>query len=143
MAVTVSLQYTAAANPAERSGSPQGALAGARILVVEDEFLIALQLQEMLEAEGAGVIGPCSSLSDALEQEARADISAATLDLNLGRELATPVAEALTSRHIPFLFYSVQTRDPALAAWSHVPLVQKPARPEEFIRALAQLRPAH
>lgn len=121
-----------------------GALTGARILVVEDEFIIAMQIQSLLEDEGAQVIGPYHTLSEALEHAEVEDITAASLDLNLGRNTAEPVASVLEQRHVPFVFYSVATGDPALADWQHVRIVQKPAAPAliEAVAALVQQRVA-
>lgn len=115
-----------------------GALAGARILVVEDEFIIAMQLQSMFEEEGAQVLGPYHTLSEALRHAESDSITAASLDLNLGRETAVPVARLLEQRRVPFVFYSVQTNDPALEGWRHVRLIQKPAA-SQLIQAMAAL----
>lgn len=120
-----------------------GLLAGARILVVEDEFVIAMQLQSLFEDEGAQVLGPYHSLSEAMKHAETDDISAASLDVNLGRDTAAPVAGLLARRQIPFVFYSVQTNDPALAPWRHVRVIQKPAAPHELVQAMAALLHRH
>jgi DNA-binding response OmpR family regulator len=122
-----------------QTNDTRGLLAGARILVVEDEFLIALQLQSVFEDEGAQVLGPYSSLSEALKHAETDDISAASLDVNLGRDTAAPVASILARRHVPFVFYSVQTKDPSLAPWQHIRVIQKPASPHELVQAMAAL----
>ncbi len=114
-------------------------LAGARILVVEDEFLIAMQLQSIFEEEGAEVLGPYHTLADALKHAEIEDITAASLDLNLGKDAATSIAGRLQQRGVPFLFYSVQTGDPALAQWRHVRLIQKPAASEYLVDAMTAL----
>ncbi|WP_243851199.1 response regulator [Rhizomicrobium electricum] len=116
-----------------------GRLSGARILVVEDEFVIAMQLQSIFEEEGAQVLGPYHNVADALEHAGSDDISAASLDVNLGRETAAPVASVLAERNVPFVFYSVQTNDPAIADWRHVTMIQKPAAPSDLIEAIATL----
>lgn len=116
-----------------------GRLSGARILVVEDEFVIAMQLQSLFEEEGAQVLGPYHSLAEALEHAGSDDISAASLDLNLGHDNAAPVASLLAEREVPFIFYSVKTDDPVFQAWRHVPLVQKPAPTMELVEAIAGL----
>ena len=121
-------------------GTPNaGQLSGARILVVEDEFVIAMQLQALFEEEGAQVLGPYHNLADALEHAASDDISAASLDVNLGRDTAAPVASRLTEREVPFVFYSVKSDDPSLRAWQHIRLIQKPAEPAELVGAIATL----
>lgn len=128
-----------AVNGALANEALKGVLAGARILIVEDDFLIAMQLQSLFEEEGAEVIGPCYTLADALQVAQDGEFSAASLDLNLGRDVATPVAQLLSDRKVPFVFYSVQTNDPALAGWRHIRLLQKPARTEELVAAMAML----
>lgn len=80
-------------------------LAGRCILVVEDEYFLAIDLERELVEAGAIVVGPVASVEDALaliEREPRLD--AAVLDLNLGGEMVFPVADALTMRFVPFLF---------------------------------------
>ena len=82
-----------------------GSLRNLRILVVEDEFVIAAELQHRLEAAGVVVIGPANSVERALalvQSEERLD--AAVLDMNLGGEMGYPVADALVARRVPFVF---------------------------------------
>lgn len=80
-------------------------LRDARVLVVEDEILVAALLEERLESLGCQVIGPASSVGEALDLlRAEADVDAAVLDVNLGGEKVFPVADMLAEREIPFLF---------------------------------------
>lgn len=120
------------------ASAQNGALAGAQILVVEDEFVIAMQLQSMFEEEGAEVLGPYHTLPDALAHAETDDITAASLDFHLGRDTAADIASLLERRQVPFVFYSVQTGDPALERWRHIPLIQKPAA-SMLVQALAAL----
>src|SRR4051812_39815714 len=93
------------------------ALADARILVVEDDFLISLELQSILSDAGAEVVGPARSVEGGLALVSE-KLSAALLDLRLGKTAVTPVAQRLAALGIPFLFYTGQTRDdPTLADW--------------------------
>lgn len=115
-------------------------LAGSRVLIVEDEFIIALELQSNFEDAGAEVVGPAYTLADALELATHADITAATLDLRLMRDSVAPVARALAKRGIPFVFYSGQpSNDPVIAEWPQYRAVSKPAHPEELVEALTEL----
>jgi PAS domain S-box-containing protein len=75
-----------------------------RILLVEDETLIALQVQFDLEDAGHVVIGPAQSLSQAVELAKSKEMDFALLDLRLGDDLSTPVADHLLIRGIPFAF---------------------------------------
>ena len=86
------------------AGSP---LLHRHILVVEDEYLIAMSLQDALERSGSVVVGPFPSVEKALKAlEASLKIDAAVLDVNLGGKMVYPVADALLARHIPFVFTS-------------------------------------
>lgn len=78
---------------------------GRRVLVVEDEYLLAEDLRERLESQGAEVMGPVASVADALEllRDGPAP-EAAILDINLQGEMVYPVADELRARGIPFLF---------------------------------------
>jgi CheY-like chemotaxis protein len=75
-----------------------------RILVVEDDFLAADAIQDLLEASGCEIVGPAAGVATALELIARTVLDGAVLDINLGGELSFPVAAALIERDIPFLF---------------------------------------
>jgi CheY-like chemotaxis protein len=76
-----------------------------RILVVEDEYLIAMMLRDALEDVGSVVVGPVPSVEKAIKTiAADPNIDAAILDVNLGGVMAYPVAEALVARNIPFVF---------------------------------------
>jgi CheY-like chemotaxis protein len=78
-----------------------------RILVVEDEYLIAMSLQDALENAGSIVVGPVPSVEKAIKTiELDPHIDAAVLDVNLGGVLAYPVADMLIARKIPFVFTS-------------------------------------
>lgn len=93
--------------PAERSASPEPAACGgdkARILVVEDEALVALQLQNDLNEQGYHVVGPARSLRHGLILAAQEEIDVALLDVSLGRETSATIAEQLSSRGVPFAF---------------------------------------
>lgn len=79
-------------------------LKGLRILVVEDEALVALQLEDMLYELGCVVIGPASRVGQALELLGAHRVDAAVLDLNVAGELVYPVAEVLEKRAVPFIF---------------------------------------
>ncbi len=117
-----------------------GELKGLRVLVAEDEAIIAFELEAFLIEAGAEVIGPSYSLDDAMDHAEDDDLSAAVLDIRLGEDTIAPVARLLTERGIPFVFYSGQIdNDPILAEWPTSTLVPKPASPRVVVHALAQL----
>lgn len=78
-----------------------GVLAGLRVLVVEDESAVALQVETLLADEGACVLGPLSDVSSAATCAVVADISAAVLDVHVGRDSIEPVARILAQRGPP------------------------------------------
>ncbi|MGB7976504.1 MAG: response regulator [Roseiarcus sp.] len=83
------------------------ALRDRRILVVEDEYLIAMNLQDALERAGSIVVGPVPSVDKAIATiDSESHIDAAVLDVNLGGALSYGVADKLIARKIPFVFTS-------------------------------------
>lgn len=115
-----------------------------RILVVEDEFLIAMELEGFLRGAGYQVLGPALSVSAALEllQVERPDV--AVLDVNLAGERVTPVAQVLRAMCVPFILASGYSRadlreDPVLRDAVNV---GKPSRPASLLKELRKaLRP--
>jgi CheY-like chemotaxis protein len=115
-------------------------LHGRRLLVVEDEYLVAADLTESLEEMGAQVVGPVGSVEAALEK-VRTDghrLDGAVLDVNLRGERVYPVAEALAAHGVPFVFTTGvrQGRDPGGILPSAV--VREARRREALARLLAQ-----
>jgi DNA-binding response OmpR family regulator len=81
-------------------------LAGKRVLIVEDELLVALLIEDFLVELGCSTLGPCGSVANALVTARSETFDLAVLDVNLAGEKVYPVAEVLAERHIPFLFLS-------------------------------------
>jgi CheY-like chemotaxis protein len=103
-------------------------LFGLRLLVLEDEAVIALGLKMMLSDLGGHVVAMAGSVSRALALlgDATLEIDAAVLDVNLGTEPSYPVAELLAARGIPFIFSTGYGATSILPKFSHVPTVTKP-----------------
>jgi CheY-like chemotaxis protein len=80
------------------------ALADMRVLVVEDESLVAMMLEEYLAELGCIVVGSAARLGEALEMAGSLEIDLAVLDLNLAGEMSYPVAELLQTRGVPLMF---------------------------------------
>jgi DNA-binding response OmpR family regulator len=115
-------------------------LAGKRILVAEDDFLISLELQTILEDAGVEVVGPARTLESALSLAADSQLSAAMLDVRLGKTPIHAVARYLSSRGIPFIFYTGQVRnDPDLVEWPAAKVITKPAPPRTLVRELSEI----
>ena len=79
-------------------------LEGVRILLVEDEYLVASLIEEILETAGCIVTGPIPRLAEAVDAADRERCDAAVLDVNLAGERIYPVADILSRRNIPFVF---------------------------------------
>jgi len=109
-------------------------------LLVEDERLILMELEAVMEDAGAVIVGTCTDVSAALATIARTDrIDAALLDIRLGHESISPVAEALHDRGVPFLFYTGQSAtDPLRLQWPDSRIIQKPAPPWAIVSAIAE-----
>lgn len=111
-----------------------------RVLVVDDESVIALELDYLLSDAGACVVGPVGNVDDALDLARTEVLSAAVLDVRLGGQTITPVAEALAERGVPFVFYSGQVENDAiLQRWPHAVYVAKPAPSRVLTAAVAKL----
>ncbi len=112
----------------------------ARILVVEDEALIAHALEHMLVEFGYVVVGPVPSTRKALKLIAVEAIDVALIDVNLGNERIDCVAEALASAAIPFIFttgYSSQSVLPP--AFRDRPVINKPYQEAQLRESVSQL----
>lgn len=105
-----------------------------RVMIVEDEPMIALHLQAALEEAGHDVLGPAYSLSDGLELASNAAIDIALLDVSLGRELSIPIANELQARGTPFIFTTGYSDDALLP--DHLRAVPKLTKPYEFEKVL-------
>jgi CheY-like chemotaxis protein len=110
-----------------------------RMLIVEDEFLIAVMLEDMLSELNFGVVGIASNPTRALELIASTEFDAAILDVNLDGCDSFDVAAALSERRIPFIFTTGYGSSRVLPEYAHHPVVQKPYRLEELSDALGRL----
>jgi DNA-binding response OmpR family regulator len=125
------------------STPPDTAIAGKRLLVVEDEFLILLDIQSTLETAGAKSVVTASRVQDALNaiadsEKIGARFDAALLDLKLDHESSAPIAERLASAGVPFIFLTGAPTDIALAKqFGSIPIVGKPFDSATLLAALS------
>jgi PAS domain S-box-containing protein len=105
---------------------PVGALAGRRVLVIEDEPLVALELVSILEEAGAEIIGPAATAEAAIDTIRATRPDAALLDGNLQGSSVEAVAETLTSLELPFLFVSGYGREHLPEGFRHIAVIGKP-----------------
>lgn len=120
---------------------PAVPLSGRSILVVEDEYLIAIEVKRWLQEAGADVLGPVPSVEQALDviEDANA-LDAAVLDFNLGDgETVYPVADRLAALDVPFLFATGDIRSRNDSDHRDRPRLEKPIIAPELLRALGEL----
>lgn len=116
--------------------------AGARVLVVEDDYFIGEAAATALAEVGCKVTGPIGRVEEALRLAKDTDLDAAALDINLHGERIWPVARALQAREIPFIFatgYSEKMDIPS--EFAAIATIEKPYRTEQFVSYLAALSP--
>jgi CheY-like chemotaxis protein len=109
-----------------------------RVLVVEDDCLIASLLTDDLNEFGLMVIGPAGNLAEATAIASTAVLDCALIDISLGDESALPVAQILADRHIPFAFMTGSNDSPE-GTFRQVPALRKPFTVEELRRALQHM----
>jgi ActR/RegA family two-component response regulator len=118
--------------------APEG-LAGKRLLVVEDDYMIAVDLARGLEAAGAEVVGPASTVQDALTLVGSERLDGAVRDINLGGDRAYPVADALTARQVPFVFATGYDEVNIPVQYADKPRCEKPVDTGRLMRLLASV----
>jgi CheY-like chemotaxis protein len=115
------------------------ALAGRCILIVEDEPLIALEVHSAFNAAGASIMSAADS-REALRMISLPDLSAAVVDINLGRgDDCSAVCKRLSDRRIPFVFYTGEARADIMLKWPHAPVLTKLADKERVVKVVAGL----
>ena len=115
-------------------------LDSARVLVVEDEMLIALDLADIVETGGGTVLGPAASVREAMRLLQNDAPDAAILDVNLADGEVTPVRDALLAKAVPLLIYpaggpptEILLENPDIA------IIRKPARAAQIVSSLCSL----
>lgn len=109
-------------------------LAETKILIVEDEFLVADDIARYFAGLGASILGPVSTVAEARSLVERAD--AAVLDIDLHGASVFPIADRLSERGIPFVFFSAYDRNVIPSRLDHVANLMKPADRRKIIAAL-------
>lgn len=112
-------------------------LAGRRILVVEDEPLVAMLIEDLLLELECEVVGPASTLELARGYAAAGGLDGALLDVNLGDRDVYPLADELAAVGTPFVFVTGYGTHGHPAAYRDHPTIQKPFRPAVFGRDVA------
>jgi two-component SAPR family response regulator len=114
----------------------QEPLNGLRVIVVEDETLLAMLLEDMLMELGCEVLWTAHRVGKALELMAESSPDVAVLDVNIAGDPVYPVAEALVERAIPFVFATGYGTRGLEDSWRDRPIVQKPFQMEHLSRGI-------
>lgn len=118
------------------TGAGDKPLANLRILVLEDQVIVALSVRDMLIDLGATVVGPALTLQDGYDLALKAPIDVAVLDLWIHGERSYAVGEALRHREIPFVMTGGFDREAEPPSFSSVPRLMKPFSAQELTDAL-------
>ena len=116
--------------------TPTNDLAGRRVLLVEDESLIAMLLEDILSDIGCEVAGLASRLQVAMEMANSLDFDIAILDVNLHGQRTIPIAQALIDRRKPFVFATGYGATSLPAQMEGVPILHKPFQQHDLEQAL-------
>ena len=116
-----------------------GAPAQPRILVVEDETILAMMLEDALLDEGYSVVGPFARVAAALQAAELETLDAALLDVNVAGEMVFPVAEMLARRRVPFLLMTGYDKRILGEAHQDWPVLIKPYRLDDVVARLAAM----
>lgn len=114
---------------------------GFRVLLVEDENLVAMLLEDMLVELGHTVVGPIARLKKALEMAQHEAIDVAILDVNINGEQVYPVAVALAARGIPFIFSTGYGERGLPPQYRDHPTLQKPFQQSDLEKLFAVMLP--
>ncbi len=110
-----------------------------RVFVVEDEFLVALQIEEDLVTAGYAVVGPFTTLSASIAASRTEVFDVATLDLNLRGELGYPLVDELIERHVPVLLLTGYAMSDLPERYRPLPCLAKPFDATSLIRNIRNL----
>ena len=114
------------------------ALSGHKVLLVEDDYFIADEMRRMLSKRGAEVLGPVATVDKALALiAASSEIDAAVLDVNLRDVMVFPVADALETRGVPFVFATGYEGSVIPTRYAHVQRCEKPVGMDALAQVLS------
>jgi CheY-like chemotaxis protein len=115
-----------------------------RVLVLEDEPIIAMMVRDWLTELGCEPVGPAHSVANALELiNGAADLGGAILDVSLGNQDCTPVADVLRDHGVPFAFATGHVVEGLTANYPHAPTLLKPYNFEEVRGVVTKMLNGH
>jgi CheY-like chemotaxis protein len=124
--------------PAEEKHLSRQELSNRRVLVVEDEMMIAMLIEDMLDEFSCKLVGPATNVPRALELIAKENVEIAVLDLNLGGEDTYAIAEALQQKNVPFIFATGYGSTGVRQEYGNRQVLQKPFQARDLENALAE-----
>jgi chemotaxis family two-component system sensor kinase Cph1 len=124
-------------NPSGHTNGTRPIIGNNRIMIVEDEILVALAVADYLTDLGFSIVGPFTKLVDAKQAVAQGYVDAAILDVNLAGEPIYPLAEILAERSVPFIFTTGYGAESIDARFKGAPVLQKPIEQEDLKRLFA------
>jgi CheY-like chemotaxis protein len=116
-----------------------GLLEDRRILIVEDDFVVALDMSEIIAELGGTVIGPAGQLAEGLALAESEELSGAILDINLGSENSFALADRLLARGVPLIFVTGYGATMLPKRFAAIPTLSKPFSSLAVERALHQI----
>jgi len=132
-------ERAAGASPKQRAPEQQETFEQRlRVLVVEDEAIVALEIEQNLRDAGFEVVGPAKRVAEALELLKEVGCDAAVLDINLGAETSEPIARMLSGKGTPFVTVSGYSQDQRPSGFSGGAFLAKPLRAELLVAQLRQ-----
>lgn len=114
-------------------------LIGRRVLVVEDEYFVAMDITQAFQEAGVKVIGPCRTEDAARAELQQVTPDAVVLDVRLGPQPSFGLAEQIAGRALPFLFITGLAPEVIPERFRDVPRLAKPISPRRVVEAVAQL----
>ncbi len=109
---------------------------GKRILIVEDDVMLAIDIAEALQEHGFTVLGPCVTAKDAMDMYEREKCDVAVLDIGLGKDTSEALAIRMKSEQVPFVVASNYMENHYPEAFVGAPSLPKPVHPQRLIALL-------
>jgi CheY-like chemotaxis protein len=122
--------------------SPDGPMPNARLLIVEDEYLIRLLLEDMLVEFGCSIAAVASNLEEGKQAAQTTEIDLAILDVNIDGQQVFPIADILRSRGLPFIFITGYGARGLPDNYRDTPTLQKPFQMKDLEATLTRVLPA-